>query len=383
MTFWDKFTNFVNQLSGSSSKKYLAYFLEPHRVDVNADTAPVEAGKTYCRVWLVEMRLAKGREWFSQRYPTVHSAVRITYAGKPQTIPYLAGPGFIKELTKENLDKIIQCNHPLTPLFPFNEGLVELQSGLFSVSAGDALQKLLSTLGRFSKLLPVPQFSTVLDIASPLYDGIEDLLGLGGNEFELGYQQNFAPGGGGGFNELRSGYFVAILAEEKSPQNPDGLSKEKLCVVQDGLYTGAPGQNREFLTKKRELLEGYSYMLFRMETRSSQHWESLANIKKLVDQALDLTVKGEHNQVKQVLLPTIKSEIFRSPDVAREDRKEMVRKIEATLKEWGLEGLVTGQRPPGVTPSLNVIMQRPLPPLEPGQAHELEVMEALFGGKMP
>jgi hypothetical protein len=324
------------------------------------------------------MRLAKGREWFSKRYPAVHSAVRINYNGKQETIPYLAGPGFIKDLTQDNLDQIIQTNHPLTPLFPFNDGLVEIQAGLFSVSASDALEKLLLTLGRFSKLLPVPQLSSVLDVAAPLYSGIEDLLGLGDNRFELGYQQTFSPGGGGGSNDLRSGYFAAILAEEKNPQNPDGLSVEKLCVVNDGLYTGATGSNGEFLSKKRQTLEGYSYMLFRLETRPDQQWESLANIKKLVDQALDLTVKGEHAQVKDVLLPAIKSEVFRSPDVARQDRKEMVQKIEATLKEWGLEGLAPGGRAPGAPPSLNAIMQRQLPSLEPGQEAELQALEEIF-----
>ena len=45
----------------------------------------------------------------------VHAAVRFNHGGKLVTIPYIAEPGNLQELAKDNQDKVIQCNYPLTP----------------------------------------------------------------------------------------------------------------------------------------------------------------------------------------------------------------------------------------------------------------------------
>ena len=290
MSLWQDFAEMFRR----DSKKYQALFLPDYRVDVAYDGTGIKAGKAYCRLWLVEMRLARDVDWFKQRYPVVHAAIRFNYGGKPVTVPYLAEPGYLRELAADNLDRVIQCNYPLTPLFPFNEGLVELQAGLFTLAASDPIGKFIKTMGRFSALLPVPEFSSVLKIAEPVYRGIEDLIGAGNSQLELGYQQTFSEKGGGGNNDLRAGYFVAILAEENQ------LNGSTLCVVNDSLKVGSPGQTKVFVRDNKPL-EGYSYMLFRIEKRTAQDWESLQGIKELVNQAQDAVFKGEYEEVKKTL----------------------------------------------------------------------------------
>ena len=175
MNLWQNFADKVSP----EAKKYTTLFLPEdrvHRLDTGGDGTPIRAGEAYCRIWLVEMRLAKDVDWFKQRYPVVHAAVRFHHGGKAVTIPYIAAPGNLKELATDNLDKVIQSNYPLTPLFPFNQGLVELQAGLFSMVASDSISKFIKTMGQFSKLLPVPELSKVLNLAEPVYQGIEDLL---------------------------------------------------------------------------------------------------------------------------------------------------------------------------------------------------------------
>ncbi|ODV35773.1 hypothetical protein [Microcystis aeruginosa] len=285
MSLWQDFAEMFRR----DSKKYQALFLPDYRVDVAYDGTGIKAGKAYCRLWLVEMRLARDVDWFKQRYPVVHAAIRFNYGGKPVTVPYLAEPGYLRELAADNLDRVIQCNYPLTPLFPFNEGLVELQAGLFTLAASEPIGKFIKTMGRFSALLPVPEFSSVLKIAEPVYRGIEDLIGIGNSQLELGYQQTFSEKGGGGNNDLRAGYFVAILAEENQ------LNGSTLCVVNDSLKVGSPGQTKVFV-KDGKSLEGYSYMLFRIEMRTAQDWESLQSIKELVNQTQDAVFKGEYQE---------------------------------------------------------------------------------------
>lgn len=363
MSFWDSFS----QIFSRDAKKHKSLFLDPQRIDVDYDATPIKEGKAYCRLWLVEMCLSRGWELFKSRYPVVHSAIRFNHGGKMVTVPYLAGPGFLKELNKSNLDKIIQYNHPLTPLFPFNRGIVELQTGLFSMVANDQMDKFITTLGRFSQLLPVPQLSAVLNVADPVYRGIEDLLEVGDGRLELGYRQTF-DGAAGGSNYLRPGYFVAILAEEQE------LVDSTLCVVNDSLRIGASGKAKEFVTHYHRPLEGYSYMLFRLERRPSQDWESLTDIKELVYKAQEAVAKGDHEQANSILT-AVEIAVFRSPDLTKSDKRQVVLKITEELHEWGLEsteGLVS-------KPSLYAIMQRSMPSVDAKTEAEFSTLEALFG----
>ncbi|NJM72098.1 MAG: hypothetical protein HC862_18995 [Scytonema sp. RU_4_4] len=361
MNYWQ---NFSEQFRRNSSK-YQTIFLPEYRVDVDSEATPVGLGEAYCRLWLVEMRLARDVSWFRERYPVVHTAIRFNYDGKPVTIPYLAEPGHLKELAKENLNRVIQCNYPLTPLFPFNDGLVELQAGLFSMVNSDPVGKFIKTMGRFSELLPVPELSAVLKLAEPVYRGIEDLIGAGEGQLELGYQQTFTAAAGGGSNDLKAGYFVAIVSEQNE------INLDTLCVIDDSLKMSSPGKTKVFLSDNKPL-DGSSYMLFRLEKRNAQDWESLTSIKELVYQAIDAVFKGEYELVKKLLLPAIISEIYRSADVSKADRKKMVLKIEDYLREIGLQGLKTQRL------SLYSIMQRPLPSADAQTDAELAVLEKIL-----
>ncbi|MFB2837802.1 hypothetical protein [Floridanema evergladense] len=361
MNLWPNLAENVN----SEARKYTTIFLPEYRVDESYDATPIPAGEVYCRIWLVEMRLAKDVDWFKHRYAVVHAAVRFHHGGEAVTIPYMAGPGHLKELATENLDRVIQYNYPLTPLFPFNQGLVELQAGLFSVAANDPIGKFIKTIGRFSDLLPVPELSKVIKLAEPVYRAIEDLLDIGERRLELGYQQTFSEAGGGGNNTLRAGYFAAILA----PDNE--INSTQLCIVNDSLKVGSPGTTRVFMRDSKPL-EGYTYMLFRLEKRITQDWESLTSIKELVDQAQIAINEGKYEAVKSFLLPAIKTAIYRSPDVAKADRRQMVLKIEDFLRELGLQASSVPSR------SLFSIMQRPVPPVDTQTEVDLAALEKLF-----
>ncbi|MHC5760499.1 hypothetical protein, partial [Nostoc sp.] len=119
-------------------------------------------------------------------------------------------------------------------------------------------------------------------------------------------------------------------------------------------------------------LEGYSYMLFRIEKRPTQDWESLTSIKELVNKAQEAVLDGKYEVVKTIFLPTIKASIYQSPDVTKADRKQMVLKIEDFLRELGLQAVKVQKR------SLYSIMQRPLPEIDAVREAELASLEQLF-----
>ncbi|MFN6484279.1 MULTISPECIES: hypothetical protein [unclassified Nostoc] len=355
----------VSETFSREAKKYTTIFLPKHRVDKDYDDTPIRAGEAYCRIWLEDMNLAKDVDWFKQRYPVVNAAVRFHYDSKLVTIPFLAAPGQLKDLGSNNLDKVILERCPLTPLFPFNQGLVEFEAGLFSMAASDSIGKFIETMGRFAKLLPTPQLSTVLNLAEPVYRGIEDLLDIGERRLELGYRQTFSDADGGSSNFLREGYFAVILAEERE------IQMENLCVVKDNLRLGSPGNTKVFLRDSKPF-KGFSYMLFRIEKRKQQDWESLETIKELVTQAQNAIYSGEYDKVKKFILPAIEIAILQSPDVAKADRRNMILKIGEELKEVGLQSTKVQKR------SLYSIMQRPLPEIDAATEAELASLEQLF-----
>ena len=71
-------------------------------------------------------------------------------------------------------------------------------------------------------------------------------------------------------------------------------------------------------------------------------------------------------------MPAIKIAIFRSPDVAKADRKPMVLKIGAFLQELGLQATNVPKR------SLYSIMQRSLPVVDAETEAEFATLEKLF-----
>ena len=113
-------------------------------------------------------------------------------------------------------------------------------------------------------------------------------------------------------------------------------------------------------------------MLFRLEKRSSQYWNSLTKINELVKKAEDAIIKKEYDLVKNTLLPAIKLGIYRSADVARFDRQPMFLKVKAYLKEISLQGTELPRL------SLSAIIQRNLPEMDAETHVELVALAKLF-----
>jgi hypothetical protein len=337
MSFWDNgWKAFRN-----TAPRYKTPVLEAGQVDRGAEAKPIAEGTAYLRLWLVEMCLAHGTDWFQKRYPVVYTETTYRYGGKTVTVPFIAGIDYFSRLTDRNLEKVVSKSFEVTPPFPFAAGTVGFKAGLFSMQASNPVGAFVQTLGEFAKLLPVPELSTVVDVADKINSGVQRLFDAGESRMELGYQQTFAPAGSNGANELRPGYFAVVLGTAKDFADKD------LRVIGDVLHLAPGGANPQPLS-------GYNYMLFRLERRAEQDWETLTAIKELVERAQDALQKGEQDEAKQVLA-AVRIAILRSPDVVKADRKTMYDKVEAELRDLGLEG----KRAEGAARrSLYSIMQR-------------------------
>jgi len=310
----------VTDLFNRNAKKYMYAPIDiSHVKDANYSPEPLEGGKNYFRLWLSEMCLAKDREWFRSWYPVVHSIVSVQFGNQEVNLPYVAGSLNLSNVNSSNLDRVIRLNHPMTALMPFNGGVLELTAGILAMQGEDYLNRIIKVMGDFSSILVVPQLSAALSVAGPIAKGVEELLNVSSGDLHLGLHQAFV-GGGGGANSLKAGYIAAILAEENE------LDADKLWVVDNRLRYGTSANDSK-------LLEGRTYMLFRIESREQRDdMDGLTNIRGPFDEAINALMNGEVERSK-TLLNTALAAAMTSNDLTKADRRRVTQALREEYKE--------------------------------------------------
>ena len=319
MSVWDSITTIFR-----SQAQHLEYvMLDPQQVSpAPADTAAVAAGDGYFRLWAEQMFLKMDRDWFQTWYPVVQSVTTFRF-GSPAAdveLAQVAGPDRLRDVDQAHLDRVVTLQLPLTPLVPFNGGTVQIEAGLMKMQASDMVQRFLSVVGGFSSLVAVPQLSTALNVASAVSKGVEQLLGVSGNQMALGYQQTFVSAGGGGSNDLRPCYIAIINAA-------GGTYPAAQLWVKDGnLLTGASQAGAQPLA-------GVDYMLLRIETRKARDdWKSLSSINDPYMQAMDALDQVDDSGNPRVadadvFIRSAVVAVRHSPDLTDTDRNQVMRAI--------------------------------------------------------
>jgi hypothetical protein len=272
-------------------------------------------------VWAVELRVSD-KAPLADYYPVLHSVVRFDYASKPVELSRVTGLDSLKCSAGGSIEmsKVTALNFPLTELVPFNGGTVELSAGLLAMKEKDLVQAAIKMATDFSSLLAVPQLSPVLALAQPLATNIERLVGMGDNQFRLGYHNTFASANGGGSNDLRPQY-IAILASHAG----DNISRDGAghWVINDHLVyiNPDPNANQTPIDVPRD------YILLRLEVRRSrdEEWNNLPSLNEPFVESLRLVASDPTKasaQLKRAILG-----IFESPDIAENDREIIAKRL--------------------------------------------------------
>jgi hypothetical protein len=319
-----KLEKFLGKNFKQEARKYVMHFISADRVDKEYDSEPFKKGEEYCRIWLVEMGLAEKVKWFKERYPAVHSSVEFRYRNDAQTIPYLAGPGNLEKSSKGGQSRMIGCNYALTPIFPYNGGLVEIEAGLFNMEGENHLGKIFDALDLVTGIIPMGSVSSILKLSSKLCTGIDGLLGIGSCEMEIGCHSTFSAPGDGGDIDLRPGYLAVILAEDVN------FNEEELCIVDGRLHVGPTGPGKPFLADNTPF-EGYSHMLLRIEKRAEYDMETLPEIYDLMHRAVVAKYTPDAQKQLQGLLNAIQIAVMNSDDLVEPDKFKTIDKIQKKL----------------------------------------------------
>ena len=281
---------------------------------------PFAAGDHYFRLWLVEMFLENDREWFTSWHPAVHAGISFKFGNSEEVITRVAGASLLPDLSTDNLDRVIGLNYPMTPLVPFNGGTVSLSAGLLAIAGKNDVKSFLKVLGDFSNLLMVPQLSAALTIATPLANGLSELVGATTNNLMLGLQQTWSSGTGGGAS-LRAGYVAVVLAKD------DEIDRDRLWVIDGRLRYGVASGDAKPLT-------GFNYMLFRLERRDERDdWDSLTAIRDPYNKAIEMLQAGNTEQA-DAFIRAAKAAAFLAPELTQNvDRRRVVKQIQQRYEE--------------------------------------------------
>jgi hypothetical protein len=317
----------LKQLFSKEALKYI-YLPVPrdHVKDAQYADGALQAGKHYFRLWLAEMFLKKEVDWFRTWYPMAHSLVVFQFGQQTIEIPHVAGGAKLQGLSEADLSRVIQLNHPMTALIPYNGGVIELVTALVAMKGADSMAAVVKVMGDLSATLVSPQLSSVLNMALPIASGVQDLVGGGNGAIHLGVHQSFTGEGGGGANLLRPGYIAVIRGSQRE------YPPERLWIANDQLRIGATQESSEPLT-------GVTYMLFRIEARAERDdWTGLKDISDSFKEALKYL--GESDEEKAKLAFNRAAMLARmSPDLTRADRGRVALALKEEFEEARNSGL--------------------------------------------
>jgi hypothetical protein len=316
-------TNLLHDMKSwavQNADKYLYVPLAKQHTDSTDSDEPLVPELGYFRLWLSEMFLAQSRQWFRDWYPAVHSSVQLRF-GNQNTVRF----SHVTRTPQDTLAQGVLLNYPLTELMPFKGGVVEIEAGLLALQGTDYLKASIDLLKDFSSLVAAP-LGQALGIAEKVSNAIQNLFGATNGQVHLTWHQTLTSAGGGGSHEMKPGYIAVILATENK------VNKERLYVKKDRLYYS------QRVVDEPTPLQGYDYMLFRIETRKERDDWRLKNIQEPLDQAIEALLTGNSQKAsffKQLALVAASQ----SPDLTVYDRRRVAQAIKGELEYYESTGL--------------------------------------------
>jgi hypothetical protein len=242
----------------------------------------------------------------------VHALVHLQFGDQAIDLPRIVGPLALPGLDAAHLGETVHLSHPLTPLLPYNGGVVELSAGLVALEGASVLGEFVTAVEAVTEVLAQPPVSLALAAIGPVTRAVESLCGAAGGQ-HLGVHVAYA--GDQPPHALHAGY-LAIVRRDGSDVSAAALS------VEDGR-----------LRQRDTALTGADYMLIRIERLAERDdWDTLRSIALPFRDALTALSHGNavvaEAYVRRALL-----EAWASPDLTRVDRVRVCGEIKRAYQD--------------------------------------------------
>lgn len=323
MSLWTTLTGFLKP----AQVQYIDEPIPASRVNREMGSTAATSETHYFRFKVAQMFLKDKATVLQTWYPAVNSVVQCSFGGKTIELPNVADTTRLLAQATASGD-IVAKNFLLAPLLPFKGGDVRLAAGLFAVKGDNQLKNFINVMSGFAKLLAVPQISSVLNVAGPLADGVQALVGGGG--LHLGYHNSYVGSGGSG-NPLTPGYFAVV-------RSTDQKLRQRLLVVNDELWEG------ESLTDpKKQPFTADDFMLLHVDIRETRDdFNELSSIATPYDEAIKALGEKEFERADTKIRQALTSALT-ADELTKADRRRVIDTLKAdyelakaTLSSQGL-----------------------------------------------
>jgi hypothetical protein len=281
---WDRITRWFDANAEHVTLEFIA----------DPGSSPVMPYAGYLRVWLAEGFLSKAATWGNKHFPVLHGGAALSFLGGATPFTTFGQPRGNWAIPGAQVD------FQLTPLLPFNGGVVEVEAALYQASTTGPLVTALQIMGGFSTLL-APPLSVAATIAGKVADGLDTVLGT--DQPVLGvHWAMVAPGGGG--NVLRPGSLAVIAKPRSALAGRLSIERQGLCL-DDG---HGPRQ-----------LSGTDYLVVRIECRPERDDWRFPELDELIRAAGRAFIKGYEQEFSDLRDDAI-TRAWNSPDLTPSDR---------------------------------------------------------------
>ena len=192
-------------------------------------------GQHYFQVVVNELYLSQEREWLHRIDPVVYTVAEFSFAGKPQTVPFLVGPSLLKQkgVPDQYTKGVIIRNTSVSGMRPYRGGGLTLTIVLCEAKTDDYLRPLLRVIESAASALDFsPLLSPYIKVANVVMDGFESLFNSGGVAPLAGLRDSFGPNYK---TPLWPSYYALI--------DRPGINPDRLWVRENQLLEGASLQS--------------------------------------------------------------------------------------------------------------------------------------------
>ena len=138
------------------------------------------------------MYLQYDREWWRTFVPLSSIMTEFIFAGRLRTVPFVVGPGLLEAAPHVTKDSHVEYqNIRVAGPYPYAGDQLQLFAGLFRVETGNWATLALSLLEALAKAFDPTKLTSYLNIAAPLTDSLQGILGMQEVESRLGIERAY------------------------------------------------------------------------------------------------------------------------------------------------------------------------------------------------
>lgn len=350
MPLWDK----VRRTGQRQARAFVFQQIPSSGADPGELQPALVPEQDYFQVLLCQMFLGTRSTLAANWLPAAHARVSLTRTGRP--------PEEYSKVVRPEAHQLAQgvkLNYPLTPLIPFNGGMVEIEAALVAWQQSNRMEVAVELLQSVSAIaFPLPAVAPALGVATIVTTAARDLVDKCDGAVHLNLHQSYTSGDGAGNSPepdtvLRPTYLAVLLADENqvSPGTLRVVSSQ-LCRIDND------GQLRN--------LVGWDFLLLRVEGRATLDSFWLPEMEDLFDRAITALEAGNPALADSYRKAAI-GIVYRSPHFTWVDRDRIVGAVRARFDHVAKSGLgaVPTRKPESLTqlvkqygPSVNEVRRR-------------------------